>query len=384
MDEQPNLEATRQSYWRSLTRKRKVLLGAGAAAVVLLIVAGALALATSDPSDGDGGGETSRTITPAEETTETTVPVGTAEETASAEATAPGTVEVQPVQPGRAPLVAYRREGWLCVAGEDGAGERRIVASATGVFSLAPSGTALAYVDASAGTLVIADLAAGTSVNVGPALQAPPSWSSDSAWIAYTGPGPSVMRVTRFGSYGTELFAGTLPTVSVRDATVVGLAPGGEIVVWTASGSSRVSATGTVTGLATNGATIFYGAIAEGGAVSLRAMGVDGRGDRAVISGASSSRQVTLGDLMLSPSQELLAYAEVSDDGYSRLFALATSGGAATALSVRRDCYPLRWTADGSAILYIEGNSFQGDPTALMRVRADGGSRRLLVSGADR
>lgn len=384
MGDGPEYEATRGSYWRSIENRRKAGIAA-AIAVAVLGVAGTLAHSATRPPAGDEVAETTSTIIPAEETSETTVPVPSYEQPDVEEPGAGGPVVAPPpAAPGYVPLVSYRRDGWLCVAAEDGTGERRVVASAAGVQTLAPDGSVLAFVDSGSGALAIADVASGAVVAVGPALQDPPSWSPDSGWLAYTAPGPKVMRVTRFGTSTTEAFAGSMPSVSVRDAAVVGLAPSGEVVVWRAGSVTKVRGSGTVTGLATDGATIYYGAMAAGGAVSLRAMGTDGGGDRTLVASPDSARAVTFGELMLAPDASRLVFAERSDDGFSMMFSVPVAGGSATTLCVRRDCYPLRWTADSGSVLFIEGNSFQGDPTALMRVAPSGTSRRLLVNGADR
>ncbi len=385
MGEGPEDDATRGSYWQSIANRRKTGIAA-ALAVAILGVAGTLALSATRPPARDGATETTGTIIPAEETSETTVAVPSYEDTHVAEpAPGAGATVVPPASAlGYAPLVSYRRDGWLCVAAEDGTGERRVVASAAGVQTLSPDGGALAFVDAGSGVLAIADVASGALVAVGPALQDPPSWSPDSGWLAYTAPGPKVVRVTRFGTSATDAFAGSMPSVSVRDATIVGVGASGEVAVWRAGAVTSVRPSGTVTGLATDGATIYYGAMAASGAASLRAVGTDGKGDRALLGKPDSTRAVTFGEIIVAPDASQLAYAERSDDGFSRMFAVPAGGGGASSLCVRRDCYPLRWTADSRAVLFIEGNSFQGDPTALMRVTPTGTARRLLVAGADR
>ena len=116
----------------------------------------------------------------------------------------------------------------------------------------------------------------------------------------------------------------------------------------------------------------------------MRAVGADGKDERVLIQSPDSERAVTFGDLTLSPNASQLVFAERSDDGFSRMFAVPARGGERASLCVRRDCYPLRWTGDGAAVLFIEGNAFQGDPTALMRVDPSGTSRRLLIDGAGR
>ncbi|MGB4440635.1 MAG: hypothetical protein WBJ62_00205 [Coriobacteriia bacterium] len=386
MGEGPEYEVERVSYWRSIEHRRKIGIVAGLA-VAVLGVAGMLAVSATREPDGERSAETSRTIIPAEETTETTVTLPSYEETPRAETDAPDTV-VTPPPPAapaavRAPVVVFRRAGVLSVAVEDGTGERQLAASTAGVYSLSPDGGALAFVDSAAETLIIVDTASGASVAVGPAAQDVPAWSPDSAWLVYTAAGPKVTRVERSGIGPTALFAGSMPTVSVADGTVVGLDTSGKIAVVRGGAISRVSAVGSVTGLATDGSTIYYGTIVPSdGSVTLRAVGIGGGGGRVLVARPVATRSVTFGNLLLSPDGSQLAFAERGDDGYSHLFATPVGGGAAVPLSVRRDCYPVRWTADGGGLLFIEGNAIQGDPTALMRVGPDGGSRRLLADGA--
>ena len=76
-----------------------------------------------------------------------------------------------------------------------------------------------------------------------------------------------------------------------------------------------------------------------------------------------------------------LLYAAESDDGYSRMWLVPTAGGTPFALSSRRDNYPLQWSVSGKEILFIEGNAFQGESTALYHVSPTGSRRLLLVSG---
>lgn len=391
MGDHPSYEVERGSYWRSVENRRKAGIAA-AVAVAVLGVAGTLALSAGRGPAADRETESSRTITPAEETTESDTAVprvegetegevaqGGSEEDGSAAGPGDGTADYV-----RAPLVAYRRGGMLCVAAEDGRGERAVTPSAAGVFSLSPDGTKLAFVESGTGVLALADVASGAVTTVGAAAQDTPGWAPDSAWLVYTAPGPAVMRLVRDGGPAVQIFAGSMPSVSVADGTVVAAAVTGELAVWKNGSLTLMPAAGTITGLATDGSTIWCGSLAPDGSPSLCAGSATGRDKRVVVASPQSTRAVTFGDLLLSADGTRLVFAERGDDGYSRMFAVPAAGGEAVALSVRRDCYPLRWTADGVSVCFIEGNAFQGDPTALMRVTPLGGSRRLLVEGAGR
>ena len=389
MGDRPDYEVERGSYWRSVENRRKAGIAA-AVAMAVLGVAATIALSAGRGPESGSQSETSRTITPAEDSTETTAPSTGDADVGGEPGTTPGTsgeggTAADPYGSAtyvRAPLVAYRRNGALCVAAEDGTGERAVVASADGVFSLSPDGSAIAVVDTGSGALAIVDVASGAVVTVGAATQDTPSWAPDSAWLVYTAPGPVVMRVARSGAGTAQLFAGSLPSVSVADGTVVAAAASGEMAVWRNGSLSLLPASGTITGLATDGTSVWCGSLSAEGGASLCTGTIGGSDKRVVVAAPQSTRAVTFSDLLLAPDGTQLVFAEQSDDGYSRMFAVPASGGSAGELSVRRDCYPLRWTADGGAVLFIEGNAFQGDPTALMRVAPGGASRRLLVDGA--
>jgi Tol biopolymer transport system component len=286
----------------------------------------------------------------------------------------------------RATRVAYRRDGWLCVSAEDGTGEIRVAESAGGVFSLSPDGRTLAFVDGESRLLVLTDVAARLTVSVGAALAERPSWSPDSAWLVYTAPGPVVVRISRNGSGATRLFDGRLPAVATSGGVVVGTVPGDgprEIVVWRADRVARASVDANVSALACDGSTVYFGAgLPHVGAATLRAVGIAGSDARVLVGASVATRVVAISDLVLSPDGRTLVYAEHGDDGYSRAFLLPATGGTPVALSSRRDCYPLQWSADGRSLFLIEGNAFQGETTALVRAPSDGSTRRRIVGGA--
>ncbi len=87
--------------------------------------------------------------------------------------------------------------------------------------------------------------------------------------------------------------------------------------------------------------------------------------------------------LMVSPDGKYVLSAAAGDDEYSRLMVYDVAKRRFSAISTRRDAYPYGWTPDG-AILYFEGNAYQGEPSALMSIRPDGTGRRMVVSGAQR
>ena len=375
-----------------------------AGSIGLAVVAVALFVAWSvfahNAANTGGSAESTGTAAPAEGSTSTAdatltpSPSGAATETPG-DARPPGAAPTSgvdgsasgPSAPARVAGVAYRRQGWLCVAAEDGGGERRVITSDSGVFALSPDATTIAWVDDGERTLVLVDVATSRTTVVGTAEQDRPSWAPDSSWLVYTAPGSHVRRVARDGTGGTTLFSGSLPAVAIDGTAVVGSAVTGGpgIVVWRSGTTSRVGASAPVSGLACDGSRVFYGTAPAGsGAASLNAVGIDGRGGIVLAGTPTSARMIAVCDLRLSPDRARIAYAECGDDGYSRTFAVPVAGGKTAPFTARRDTYPLDWTADGSRLLFIEGNAFQGEAIAMLAAQPDGSSRARLVEGAGR
>lgn len=376
-------QATRGSYWRSLERRHKYVIFA-VAAIALVGAVGALALSgTRTPVTSEN--EASATIRPAEETSETSVGAPPYEEPApevggDAPAAPPAADPADvPVSPAR--VVAYRREGWLCVAGEDGTGERRVAVSASSAYALSPDGRTLAFVDGEPATLQLADVGSGAIAGLGPAEHERVAWTADSAAIIYAAPEGILMRKIANPKGATRVFSGPLIGIAA-DGSIVGMDADGTIAVWKAGTVRHVTVRGMTT-LAVGGNQLFIAVEDPGtGETSITRTNLDGSRPTTLVSAMRASRAAVFGDLVPSRDGSWLVYTERSDDGYSRMFAVPGAGGSPTSLCVRRDCYPLGWTVDGSSVLFIEGNAIQHDPTALMRVDPDGGSRRLLVQGA--
>lgn len=371
-------EGTTPREWHDIDRRHRAGILLGAAVVLVAASAGLVALLGGEPAVVPGGEET-RTITPAEQTSETALPVpgydpGVADD--------PGQGGAQ--EPSPAPRsVAYRRDGWVCVAGEDGADERRVAESDSGAFALSPDGRTLALIEGAPGRLVLVDTETGEQIPVGLAGDDPPAWAPDSGWLVYAGSGSRVMRVDRTGADATVLTEGTMPAVSPDGRTVVAVdeaAHRGEIVVWQ-DGVTRCYRTDVpVSGLCCTDERVYYGTGPDAsGAVSLRSVRLDGGGDRAEVTGTEAARPVAYTDILGSPDGSWVCFAERGDDGYSRAFALPVREGRPVALSGRRDCYPLMWSGDASVVYLIEGNAVQGEPTWLVAVSPEDGMRRALV-----
>jgi len=380
---------TTPSDWHDIDRRHRAGILLGAAVVLVAAAAGLVALLGGEPVVVPGG-ETTPAITPAEQTTETISPApgydaaligeeGREQVSASPDAPAPAQDTAGTVSGS----IAYRRDGWVCVVTEDGADERRVAESDSGAFTLSPDGGTLALIDGGSGRLVLVDVDSGDRVSVGPAADDPPAWAPDSGWLVYTAPGSRVMRVDRSGAAATLLMAGTMLAVSPDGRAVVAVidaARRGEIVVWQDGDMRRYITSAPVSGVCCTDERVYYGSGPDAsGEVSLRSMRLDGRGDRAELTRAQSARPVAYADLLRSPDGSWVCFAERGDDGYSRAFALPAAGGRLVELSGRRDCYPLMWSGDGSAVYLIEGNAMQGEPTWLVSVILGDGMRRALV-----
>lgn len=372
-----------------IDRRHRAGILLGAAVVLAIAAAGLVALPGGEPAVVPGG-ETTPTITPAEQTSETISPVPGYDsgvigeerrEEVAASPDAPAPEEDAAVTDSGS--VAYRRDGWLCIVTEDGADEQHVVESESGAFALSPDGGTLAVIDDGSAQLVLVDVGSGDRVSVGPAVDDPPAWAPDSGWLVYTESGSRVMRADRCGAAVTMLMAGTMPAVSPDGRTVVAVvdaARRGEIAVWQDGGTRRYTTDAPVSGVCCTGERVYYGSGPDvSGAVSLRSMRLDGRGDRAEVTRARSARPVAYADLLRSPDGSWVCFAERGDDGYSRAFALPAAGGRLVELSGRRDGYPLMWSGDGSAVYLIEGNAMQGEPTRLVSVTPVDGLRRTLV-----
>lgn len=381
-------EGRAPSGWRDIDRRHRagILIGA---ALLAAAAAGLAVLLGSGPAAVPGG-ETSRTITPAEQTSEATSPVpgydpgANGGEQQAEVVDSPGSPVPERQEDEAVPgLIVYRRDGWLCVASEDGAGERRVMESDCGAFALSPDGGTLAAIDGGSGQLVLVDVESGGPVSVGPAVDGSPAWAPDSGWLVYTAPGSRVTRVDPSGAGPTMLLTGTIPAISPDGRTVVAVndaARRGEIVVWRDGGTRRYGTGAPISGVCCTDERVYYGSGPDAsGAVSLRSMRFDGRGDRAELTRAEATRPVAYADLLRSLDGSWVCFAERGDDGYCRAYALSVPGGRPVALSGRRECYPLMWSGDGSAVYLIEGNAMQGEPTWLVAVGPEDGSRRTLV-----
>ena len=207
--------------------------------VLLAIAAGAWALALRSGSREEPR-RTPPRIEPAAETTETALPqtsatVSPTGSVAPTEPTGAGTTSRvatntggSPATPRRAPYMAFRLNGTVYLAREDGVRAIPLVET-EGVFALSPDARSLAFVDPSSNRLAVIDLSKQTTTTVGPARQVTPVWSPDSSWVlgvrdASTGQGTEVFRALRSTGSIAVLGPGVSASVS-PDGSVVALVP---------------------------------------------------------------------------------------------------------------------------------------------------------------
>ncbi|MHB9003439.1 MAG: hypothetical protein ACYC6C_05170 [Coriobacteriia bacterium] len=400
-----------QSFFERLfADKRKLAAAIGALVVLLALVAGlvyARAVSLNDeriPGTVVDNGDP----VPDRSTDETTTSPAEETETVPGDGGAPS---VEPTQSGsgstpapatpavrRAPFIVYRLDSALYVAREDGTQARKVTASASGAFTLSPDGKTLAYVDGTKARLLLTDVGTGQSKDTGQALNYAPAWSPDSARLAYVagaGTAPEIRLTSRAGSAQGTVVAGHSPVFGNDGAmllVVAGAAVGqpGEVTIAYVGGRSAgaIAGGGRQAADATFGVDGVVAALSDGSGGTSRLLTAPAwrPGTTAAWSEipvhSSAGETTAIARLCASPDGKYLAYAESGDDGYSRAFVYDVARRTSVALSVRRDTYPLCWTSDGSRVLFVEGNAFQGEPTALMSVQPDGMGRRVLVDGA--
>lgn len=290
----------------------------------------------------------------------------------------------------RAALVVYRQAGVVWVAAEDGSAARKIASSPAGAYALSPDGSTLAWVDSAAHVLHLADIASGRDTVVGPAEDVRPAWHPDSSQVAYTGVSGGRLHariVAPTGRDARDLGIGHSPTVG-PDGSVVfiaSVAPGalGPVVTVNPSGKSaeiKVSASAVAFG----GDGLLWATYGSGaGSERIMTSRVDGSAAREVIGGSGLSRQVTYSTLCVSPAGGHLLYAATGDDGFSRTYVTTLDSPSPVSLGIRRDTYPHTWSADGLKVFFIEGNTFQGEKSALLRADHIGLGRVTVVADAE-
>jgi len=390
-----------KSFWeRLISDKRRLALVGGGALLVLLALAWAVLAGPLAGGGGEWGQARPVALDPIEESTEISRSAEpTATETSSRTADADtdtegdsGTRESEPDGPEfvRAPIVAYRLEDALWTANEDGSGSRLIASSPTGAYALSPDGTTLAWVDSGAHTFHLTEVRSGKDMVIGPAEDVRPCWAPDSSYVAYTGVASAHLQVRAVMSDGRGdhlLGDGHSPSVSQdgRIAFISSGAPGamGPIVV-TDTRQKSVELPTRANAVAFGGDGLVWVSIGAGvGSERIMTSRTDGSSARELIGSSSLDRPVTYAMLCVSPSGDHILYGTSGDDGFSRAFVSALTKPSPVSLTVRRDTYPHGWSADGSRVFFFEGNTFQGETSALVRCDTSGFGRVTVVRGAE-
>lgn len=259
-------------------------------------------------------------------------------------------------------------------------------------YQLSPDGSVVAVVRSK--RLMLVGVASGAVRDVGPAIQVTPVWAPDSTSVLYvseTAAGAcQVWRAlvasapVRFVGAGEGMAispdgrtVALLPEPGASTAPVLRIARDG------AAGTPVAVEGGTPVAVALADDRVFVSTLSPAGVSAILSVKLDGSDPRRLVGAVpGAEKSATYGRLILSPDGRYLAYTTDGDDGYSRLWVVPVAGGGLMQITTRRDGYPLGWTADSKAILFIEGNDFQGEQTALWRANRDGLGRKMLVSGA--
>lgn len=344
-----------------------------------------------------------RTYTPAEETSAAATPATSsvlATATTSAESSGTTTAaaangastEGAAPEAVRAAKVAYRLGSSVYVAEENGGSPRLVAPAPDGQYTLSPDGLTLAL--ARAGSFALYDVESGKLAFSGLAEAVQPVWLPDSSAVMFmrvgTDGAAQIYSVTPTGDAEGLVGAGSSVAVSPNGSTIALLPTLGSTAtpqVLVSRGGGPFTAVsvqgGDPIGIALGNNRLYVSTMsaAEGGAIW--SVALDGSDAKPLVRpGSADDKGATFGRMLPSADGLNLLYAAESDDGYSRMWLVPTAGGAPFSLSPRRDSYPLLWSVSGKDILFIEGNSFQGESTALYHVGPTGARRLLLVSGA--
>jgi len=399
----------------ALSLKRKAVMIATFAVLVAMSITAVLYL--RHPGDADEGGQIADTTaadlgpdnraTPADASDEATI---TTEATAVLAPVMPPAGErttssrEQPTgrraSPGAvAPStrIAFRLEAAVWVADEDGGDPVKVASVGDGPVALSPNGDFIAI--AHEGSIALVNVSTGVAIEAGPAEAMRPAWFKDSSAVLYVratsgSAGFEVWKLPVSGSGAQKIVDGHSPAVG-SDGTIAAipafdpakleaeqayfwvLRPGG--APSRSKTAARVNAIDVMPGrvvYATGGGSMG----GTGPAIWIAA--IDGRDSRRVIQGSPGDRPFGYSDLRLSPAGKHVLATLSGDDGYSRVQVIDLDTGSVTHLTVRRDTYPMGWTADGAEVRFFEGNVFQGEPSSLMGARKDGTGREVIVQGA--
>lgn len=385
------------------SRRRLVLRVVLVLTVVGLVGAGVVLLARDASRSQEPVKPTA--ITPAEQTRPATTAVSP-DTTMTGNSTPTGTPA--PVDsagtgsdPARVARIAFRLGQTIYMAQADGSQPIPVGRFSDGTYALSPDGRTLAVVAAQRLSIIEIDglvkVDVGEASGSGPLMGECPVWTPDSRFLLFArqqsgGDGTTeVWRVRRDGSGAKKLVAGKGPSVSPDGRTVAVLADAGRsdedagaiLVSRDGARFQRVPVKGgRVTVVAAGDQRLFVGVLADDGTSRIVSMRPDGGGVRTLHGTPTDMPRATWGVLKLSPDGSRLAAVATGDDQSSRVSILSTDSTTVVAVSQRRDGYVKFWDLAGSYLYIVEGNAYQGEPTALTRVAADGSGRQVLVTGA--
>ncbi len=347
-----------------------------------------------------------RTYTPAQETSSSVTtatssllatPAASAESSsataAAAAAAAAGSGEGAAPGIVRAAKIEFRLGSSVYVADEDGGSASAVTQATDGQFALSPDGLTLAL--ARNGSISLYEVATGKLLFSAIAETVLPVWLPDSSAVLFMRVAPDgtaqIFSVSPSGGQESAIGAGSGVAVSPNGANIALLPPPGstatpQILVSREGGAFAPIPVpgGDPIGIALGNNRIFVSTMSAAEGAAIWSLALDGSGTRRLVKPGTvaAEKGATFGRMLLSPDGLNLLYAAESDDGYSRMWLVPTAGGAPFSLSSRRDNYPLKWSVSGKDILFIEGNAFQGEKTALYHVSPTGTRRLMVVSGA--
>lgn len=306
----------------------------------------------------------------------------------------------KPSSPSRAAMVAYRKDGRIWVSGENGQNPQA-VSFGYRTYSLSPDGKTLAIVPGDGEPTVGTSEAPGVALldltrTAMDAAAETPSWAGTSEWLAFAGASAKRPAVFRLDAAGAPLRRVAMPASSPRasaDGRHVAYRAGGAgsrapIEVARSTGGSTRPVPGSEVAVAwswgAEGSLYFVVPGKAPGSWRLLRAAVPYESTTSAGSFEVPAPAFSVADSAVSPDGRRVLISAIGDDDYSRLWVLDIRAKRIRAIPTRRDAYSYGWSADGSRVLYFEGNTYQGEPTALMSCRVDGSGRRIVVPGAYR
>lgn len=295
--------------------------------------------------------------------------------------------------------IAFHLGKTLYISSEDGKTKTPMHVVGTD-YALSPDGTAVAAVEK--GKLLVAEvgehLLASSALKPGLTAEAvAPVWLPDGSAVLFLRADDNgiakVWSYHRQSRTASVVAPGNGVAVSPDGRTIALLPvddeedPSVKVGPLTGGGKAMQFGGESPSALALGSDRVFVAVSSASGSAAIWSAKLDGSDKKKLVGGKLTGDVSTTfgeGALMLSPDGKKLLFSADGDDGYSRLFIVPTTGGAPVAISGRRDEYAIGWSRDGKHILFISGNEFQDQSTALMISDMEGHNRVKLVTGATR